>query len=361
MYTLFVKTKSMDNSPFMIRGTSHYISQYRDYLYRLKEDHLQVPGYVKSDHILVSLIRAIDVPFNGSVPEMINSVEQKSRNILRSLSITNHLFAGNAFTNGQFYPGTTEFIASSKNQKHSWYDLWTNWKNTSTVEVLKHQITSLDIFVPGLTTTNKVSGDHLDDTTIINIDVGMFYCQWLLFKVANPDKSEEDFIKTIVLPNMLPSHIDQVFMNRLMMGLDLMGPCTVKTNVNMLHSTHEGQVDRTINMVTMNLLSRPMTVNQQMSTIYQPFSHNLLDGHRELNLVPGSQVMWLLLLNKMKRANIALKVFETMGDGKIENFRNVLNRTNIRVVTERFFESGLTNSVSKKLYELFDHYVTDYI
>lgn len=133
---------------------------------------------------------------------------------------------------GNFYgPNTTEIIVQIDNY-WDWDWVKKNWINLSPVTVLRHDQNHISYNLM----TNKNYVDHRG-FAIIQIDINLLHMQyaaWLKhhreLKLVNPDHKLPNtgyFLGMVVLPNMLPSHFNQVIINKNILLTDENMPKTI--------------------------------------------------------------------------------------------------------------------------------------
>lgn len=176
--------------------------------------------YVGGYHILYRIIEGFAMPKNipdAYVSSYINN-NDKAFIHANALGLTSHRSMGKIHY-GNFYGPNTSEVIIQVDEYWDWEWVKENWKDLAPVTVLRHDQTHISYNL--MTNKNYVDRDGL---AIIQIDINLLHMQyaaWLRhhreIKMVNPDHSLPNigyFLGMYVLPNMLPSHINQVIINK---------------------------------------------------------------------------------------------------------------------------------------------------
>ena len=173
---------------------------------------------VDSSHLLAQILETITVPQSMSLDRYYANVDAMSLNVSMALKLTSPVFKGKVF-NGVFYgPGNTEIIIGH-DESFDVEEIHENWQEAAAVKVLRHSISNLGLNIPDGKTNDSERG-----IAVIAINIPMLAVQYRAFRLAegqlvhdtgDSERSVMNFIHMFVLPNMLPTHLDHVIMNRL--------------------------------------------------------------------------------------------------------------------------------------------------
>lgn len=279
---------------------------------------------VQSDHFLVRLLQSITVPKSLNIERYADNVDQMSLNLSMALKMTSSIYRGQIF-DGVFYGPQCQEVLLAHNTPFDPFDADKNWRTQVPVKVLRHPMTDLGLRLP----------DGNDNTTdfgiaVVTIDIPLLAVMYRAFRMEEQAAQEErgenqrsvmQFVHMYVLPNMMPSHLDQVIFNRLhavLKGAPLGEP-------RRRHSFPLVDYDDRMNAALddmLEVLERqgkdfrgimqqiPMVTDESMDTLM-----------RLPNLVPTQQVTWALSLARLPAMDFLVRV--SKGGANIRNRKEV--------------------------------------
>lgn len=222
MYTLF-------NSELKIRRTSITLMAF-DYIKRelmnvqvdrYKQYRAINPGYLKSDHILQKILAMVDIPFDGDLPDYYLRVGSIVNRIAGQMGFCNASHHGRVRNKSHFYgKGVNEIIIAVASDDLTPAQIWFNWREMSPVRVLSHPITGCGIIE--LDGSNDFKGVPIGATAVLEVNIPLLACQYHLWRMATSSSAPEGysfpvahFLTQVIIPNMLPSHLDVAVGNTL--------------------------------------------------------------------------------------------------------------------------------------------------
>lgn len=177
------------------------------------------PTIVKSDHLLVKLLNAVNVPYSLPAERYVDVVSARSEDLSMFFKLTSARYKGQAFTPGPFYgPRVAELIISHQEAFNPW-EAEARWRELSPVRVLRHPVSNFGLQLPDGVDRNSESG-----MSVVAINIPLLALQhrtWLLEEAARvavtgeSPKSTAHFLRQYVIPNMLVSHLDYLIFNRM--------------------------------------------------------------------------------------------------------------------------------------------------
>lgn len=222
MYTLF-------NSELKIRQTSIGTMAF-DYVKRelmnvqvdrYKQYRAINPGYLKSDHILQRILAMVDVPFDGDLPDYYLRVGSIVNRIAGQMGLCNASHHGRVRKRSHFYgKGINEVIIAISDDDITPAQIWFNWRTMSPVRVLSHPITGCGIVE--LDGSNEFKDVPLGAAAVLELNIPLLACQYHLWRMATASAAPEGysfpvahFLTQVIIPNILPSHLDVAIGNTL--------------------------------------------------------------------------------------------------------------------------------------------------
>lgn len=205
-----------------------------------------------------------------------------------------HRFSGHFYDNHitEFYLG---YIGS-----FSHLDADVNWTELQSVHVLTHP--KSDLLIPILDGRPYSSQSGI---VVIAVDLLKLAIQYRAYlrHINDPSVSGQGsvqlFLSRVILPNMLPSHMDMVILNRLFDQVNGSERVEVEYQHPMALPSYEKHLDRVISTVIHNLDRINPEYHHQLFNIPALYHDNI---HRALilpDVLQTTQVGWLLILSRL--------------------------------------------------------------
>lgn len=226
--------------------------------------------YVAGQHILYRILHHLDIGEN--IPD--EYVEQYVYNTAfvkaNALGFTSYRNVGKLHYGNFYGPNTTEVITIVENN-WDWDYVKREWQELSPVIVLRHDQTHISYNL--MTIKNYVDKPGF---AIIQIDINLLVMQYLAWrihhrriKVVNPEHKIPNigyFLGMVVLPNMLPSHLNQVIINKnCMLTDDSISPTIDYVGTSFYVNTSSQELDADIK----DIFSRARNGNYNIAKICQ--------------------------------------------------------------------------------------------
>lgn len=357
MYDILTPTR-FSRSPFQFARMTYLKSRVDENLQKYIETRQQAPGRLDSAHLLMKLLTSLSVRFDGDLFSYMREVDVAARSLCSSLDITTSANNGGIFTEGLFYPGCPEVVIYARNPKHSPMDLWRGWQSIAAVEVVTHPVSDAVIFEPAVKNDVQLKGS---DLVIISIDIPLLAGQWKMWQSANTGKSMENFLTTIVLPNMMRSHLNIVIFNKVMVKLGIRAPVSVKTNLPFAQTPTDVHADAIADEVIDKLSVPKLSAEQILATIPALYGDNYLQDVVLVNMTPTSQVLWALISQKVDPMAVVLAFGKRTGYDKLLDEIIKVKRTVIEVNQGQLLYSGLRTADSLYLTSRFNKMIEDHL
>lgn len=229
---------------------------------------------VDSSHPLVTILNSMHVAYSGDVQRYFDVCDEVSPSICGTVRIGTPIHNPILRNRGIFY-GDKETVISvtlDRSLKDKWYDL-------IPVKVFSHGRTDISYSLPdGDTNTNE------DSHSVIGVDVALLTWMWHNWKKyqerINPDNPQttSQFIANFVLPNMLYSHNDCSWTNRVKQSLagTYSGPPDAKKRTPFALATSETFTADVLKDITEELLRNQVIWDDALKLIPLPCSDNLM-------------------------------------------------------------------------------------
>lgn len=346
MYTLFSQTPRS-------YGGLIVPSWFKETSARINEDVTHVIEYcrsrrfaVKSDHLLVKLIKTMSVPLKYELPRYYEVATARALYVANALEFTTAINPGKWF-NGIFYYESPEIIIAHLNED-SPTELAKDWRNLTPVKVLDHPVSNLAYMLPNGMPHNTERG-----LAVIAIDIPMLMIQYRCWRELQDFNHEEGvleqlsvahFVAGYVLPNMLKSQTDIVISNRLM-NLFYGAPMGDSLKKHIFHiSNYSAWLDRGLNEVLSRISSLPMdyeTILTQIPKIYSERPYQMPD------IAETRQVWWALFITRFKLMRFLVDVAGEKGKSRNQVYVNAL-----KIELRRFdSDKSLLNHLPEDMYQ----------
>lgn len=349
MHSLFNVSSISDKSLFKYSNTYFMERRIFEYYNKYVTDRKIHPGRVKSNHLFITLLWSMDGVFEGDLQTFLSKSSDKAMQLSRTLGLTTAYNPGKIFKD-TLYSGCDEIIIQARDNNLIWLDLWSNWRNVSSVKVISHPVTDLTVFELGVMNDATISNP---DLAIFTVDLAVMHLQWEFYKASTDSATYESFLAEVVFPNAFKSHLDIVPFNRLMARRGLRPYSSVESNLPFNQQSITQELDRILTIVENNITGRRLYPNQYLSAIPTIFGENYLTEVKLPDVMPTSQVLWALLMMRVERLQLLLDIGKVVEWARFDELLARLKRSMIEYSSSNVFGSGLNKSdsslVSKRL------------
>lgn len=186
-------------------------------LNRITYYHRQYPRAVPSNHFLIRLLMSLNVPTSMDIGVYSDKVSDIAFDVARAVKMTSPYSRGHVFHPGVFYGESVSEILIASIDPYDTDLLDSNWRDLQSIRVLSHPKTDLWMHVPDGRYSTPEGGFAV---MVVNIPMlAAQFVQWRRER-ARIEKDESprsiaQFLMEIPLPNMLPTHLDNAIVNRL--------------------------------------------------------------------------------------------------------------------------------------------------
>jgi len=329
MYDIFNAIRP-GTRPVAIDPNWNYVKEglLRD-LQKVLDYHHTRPTAVKSDHILVRLLQTIPVSKTLDNYTYYQHVSYIADELSQAFRFTSSVGEGKTF-DGTFYGQgscelliSTEFDDDVERQAKKWEDI-------QAVKVLRHDLTDLSFTLPD---GNYDSPEN--NMAVIGINIPLLALQYKMFRenedVLNPsDDSERSvmmFVRMYAITNMMPSHLDQVIINRFLSRAKGWSVSDMPNKHSFHLVQYEKRVEETINEMFPSLYDVNKDFYTLMDTIPTPASGNMTNFSLMPNNVPTMQIKWALSIARIPELELLVRLAGQNGNAKNGTEMNAVKRS----------------------------------
>lgn len=309
------------------------INKYRDY-----RSH-QI-GRINSNHLLYKLITALR---SGAVTNPIDSstgFDKLVYQVASSLDITTPFNRGSVFTNSVFYPDCHEIITYVPDARLELMYL-DGWQNLQPIRVLRHPVTDPTFFDLGVMNPAFLDNGGI---CVINVDIKALMVQYNLYRLTYPAGSIEGYLTQYALRNMMPSHLDVVYFNNVLLEFGMIKPCTVRTNLPFAQTDVKSLMGEIGKLTYKNLVTQSPTLMDTLTSIPAYQQDNYYKAVPALASPDLMQIQWALDISRIQPVCLGLEVSSRFDFGKTTDLVARVKRWRSATNEDKSFKTGFTTS-----------------
>lgn len=341
MNNVLSKTNTFDRSPLIFGRFNYARTRVLENVARYHEVRANQPGRIASDHLFISLLMNLNVPFGGDIEEYMSKVDAVTRRLVTAMGLVTPYSKGDLFNEGIVYPKCREIITCVRGN-HTAMDIWKGWRDLSAVTVQVHPVTDITLFDPVVVNSASLSNPGM---CVLNIDLPLMAAQYRMY-TANGGRSLEQFVAQVVVPGIVKSHVDVCIFNKVALKLGVMNECTVKTNLNFAQNESNIPIDQVVDDVVKALLAKSLQPRQILATVPSVFRQSYLDHISDITMAPTNQALWALEASRFTAAGVCLELGKIQGFGKMVEMVTKIKRNLIQADQEGWYTNQLRPSES---------------
>lgn len=220
MYTLFNSDQMLRQTNTTVFGLDYVKRELMGtQVERYKQYRAMNPGFLKSDHLLLNVLNLIDIPFDGDLPDYYLRVNGIVNRLAGQLGFCNAAHHGRVSTRSHFYgKGVSEIVIAVGDDDLTPAQIWFGWRDMCPVRILSHPVMGCGIVE--LDGTLALTGVPDGAMSVVELNIPLLACQYHLWRMAVRTMAPEGhslpaahFITQVILPNLLPSHLDVAVLN----------------------------------------------------------------------------------------------------------------------------------------------------
>ena len=228
---------------------------------------------INNDHILVRLIKTIDIDYTLNDIDFIEKIDDNLNTISRYFKFSSSYSKGEWINDTYFYGDNSSLLIMSYSSTDEYFnkviDNSLKWKLLTPVYPLDHPNLDFSFYPPDGSFKRNINTYSVVNINILSLM--LMYKYFIKERGDLDDKSIRLFVKNFVLPAMLKNHIDLVLFNRLKYLLDYK-----EIDIDYYYKTLPFNIvdyDKKINSILRDLLDR---INK--STMFYPDLLNSIPG-----------------------------------------------------------------------------------
>lgn len=301
------------------------------------------PTAVDASHILNRIISTLAFG-NAYAPEVYERLLDASiPQYAGALGLTSSASKGVLHTGEFFGKNCREIIVAHNESNYDLKDVCENWQDVAAVTVLHHPFTDLQLNIPD---GRKESAEF--GLCVIAINFNLLGLQYKMFKeheerlareTGKVKRTMQQFIRSYVMPNMLPSILDYTIFNRL--HTNFLG--RICNKVRNPHPFQLIDIGRTLDQV--QTLQLKMITNSSyrfleiLNTIPAVSKPSLLEVSELPRMAATRQVAWALVPARLKMLSFLMQV-----SGPVGRALNVSDIERILIMFREFNTSRVLKS-----------------
>lgn len=330
---------------------------------RYKEYRTINPGYLRSNHLIINLLNMIDVAFNGDLPDYYLRVGSIVNRLAGQMGLVTSAHHGRVRNHSHFYgKGVNEIIIAVADDTLTPAQIWFNWQNMSAVRVLAHPISGCGVIE--LDGTNEFKDLPVGATAVIEVNLPLLACQYQLWRMATNAFAPEGttlptahFVSQLVIPNLLPSHLDIAVLNTLHSLTGATGYVQVNSNMPFYTTDLYPRLEKGLRELLARFTGATYTYKEILTNIPVFGQDNLLQAVRMPDIAFTNQAVWALTIARLPVVAFLLKLDQLSRNAKNDSEKNRIRRS------LREAESGkyLTNQLPPVVVAWVAQYIEDNI
>lgn len=254
---------------------------------------------VQSNHLLCRVITSGFVNTDYSLDRFMDVAYSRSPYVAKHFNMTDEISYGKMF-DGVFYGKGCDEVIMYNDDYFNAYDALENWKTLTPVKVLEHPISDFSLILPDGKVNNTAKG-----LAVITINIPMLLLMYKGFliqqaaKIGQAQLGVEHFVHMYVLPGMMQSHMEIVFLNRLKNNF-YAAPMSASTrHLPFLVVDYSDKVDRVCDEILDNLNDSSKPFFMYLKNIPCFYSEDMQDALIMPDVTRTRQIWWSLLLTRL--------------------------------------------------------------
>lgn len=252
------------------------MQRYDEQIIRLKWHYRRAVHVVPNEHLLVQLLRHAGVAYSGNDELYYNSVRAQVNRIATALKINTSVHANGKQTRSSFYgSGVSEYIVAVSNPFIRGVDYDKHWPSIEPVKVRYHPYSDLSFNLPD-------NEGNATGYAVIEVNIPLLMLQFIKWKQWTETRyahkpTVQQFIFQFPLVNMLSSHADVCWMNRMVNAQAVRPNGTDKKRYGLALPDLSGLADKDQETVISRILKINVNAIEVGQIVPMAISQNLWD------------------------------------------------------------------------------------
>lgn len=354
MYTLFASAPGVSAtnvSSIDFDYTRRYLME--DQMVRYKDYRRANPGYIKSNHLIIRILDSINVQFDGDFLDYYNKVNAQVGRMAGQMGIATSAHHGRPM-DGTFYGKQVTEILIATTTSLSFRQILDQWDNLPAVKALSHPIRGTTLLDLDGTLEVPLPYRNSPQVAVLQIDIPLLACQYQLWKLANritspkPDQvPDEYFVASIVIPNLLTSHLDIAVLNSMAYQSGVDGFFEVKSNLPFNITDLSSRYDRAIDDILRRFQVQTLTFTDILRNIPTFGAKNMFEAIQLPDIAFTNQVLWALTAARLNLIAFLLRINVGNNNAKNDAAINRIRRSLIEAESGKYLENGIPSELSR--------------
>lgn len=331
---------------------------------RYQEYRRVTPGIIKSDHLLLRILNSLNIEFDGDLFGYYNRVASQVGRLTGSMGMANSSFHGKVFDKGTFYGDDISEIIITAHELVDPRDIWNKWEGMSCVRALAHPIRGVGILeLDGDLRLPSRARDSAQLAVLV-LNIPLMACQYQLWKMSMRATSvnagalpDGQFISSVVLPNLLKSHLDIAMLNSLSYQVGIDTSYDLPSNMPFYTTDVSTRLNGGISDLLDRFTSQTFTFPEILRNVPVYGANNLLEAVRLPDVATTNQVLWALTAARLPLVAFLLKLNSLNNNAKNDTYLTIFRRTLIEAQSGKTLE----NQVPRELAKYFAQFINERI
>ncbi len=313
------------------------------------------PTMVLSDHLLVTILNAIQLHFELPYNEFVDRVYDESQQLSMAMKLTSPIWRGGVRSKSTFYNDDVTEIVTTLTYDMDLKTAVDEWYNLQPVKVYRHPFTDLSMAIPN----GKYPYPVHQGVAVINIDITMLalmYRRW--YEEEGKVKESNDamptprsFVAMFVLPNMLFSHFDLAVFNRMDTIQRRSFPDAMRRVHPFVLIDYSRFMDAWIKDVLKVLNDSTLSIPMMLTQTPLFFHKDLFMLFRLPDYPQTRQIDWALLVSKIHLIRFLLDTDDRIGGRWNKDIKNLMMIDLRDLYSDKIFFDVLPKFLKDEVYE----------
>lgn len=346
MYSLFTQKNQPIGSITVPAQFEWLQSSYQAEISKIKQYYRTRVYTLPNQHILVRALTTALVPMEYDAGRYAEVASARSPYVSKYFKFTSTIEPGHVQQNSFYGGNIDEYILSIEDYVNP-FDTPTSWFSEPCVKVIEHPVSDLSLTLPTGSDYSDASG-----TSVISIDLPRLLLQYRAFFLEQERRIQHGseqrlgiphFIHMYILPQLLDTHLDWVWLNRLMARFYGAPNSVAMKKLPFAVLDYHDKIDAMADQVIKRLKNSKMWYTHSLQNIPSFYKTNMLEALQMPDIALTSHVWWLLF---MSRLTVMRFLIDIGGKEGLRSNRGYINQLQIHL--KRLISSGIPNGVLSK-------------
>lgn len=341
MYALFTQTQSPVGGVSKPAQFEWLQRCYLSEIEKIKQYYNTRVFSLPNQHILVRALTTAIVPQQYDIDRYVEVALSRSPYVCKHFKFTSEINAGTPHSNC-FYGGVVEEYVLAHEGYINPFQESPIWDDVPAVSVLQHPVSDLSLSLPTGSAYGNMAG-----TSVVTLDLPRLLLQYRTFckeQAKKIDQGSEQtlgpshFIHQKILPQLLETHLDYVWMNRLMNRFYGAPNSLPYKKLPFAVLAYESKMDELADQVLKQITDSKSWYTHTLQSIPSFYKKDMLESLQMPDLALTGQVWWLVFLTRLPVMKFLLDVG---GPNGIRSNRGYVNQ--LQIALKRLLSQGIPN------------------